>query len=337
MPVSANVISQSVTLAPSQWLMSKRQDWVWLLGGALGGYAMIGLLGAGAPLFPFALLMLLVLEGPHVFATATRSYLDPIERKRLGWFLWLIIPFCLLGPALVLAGYSQLFYLFAISWLHFHIAKQHLGFVLLYKRKAGERGDYYLDKYFLLGSLTLPLIGFWIHKYFARSWPLWPQVVRGAIAVYLVCVAIYLWRQCRKSQQGRLATPKLYLMGLVIPLQWLAFAYAARSPRGLEAAGVVISFCHTLQYHRLTWLYHQTAQAVSSPSPEKSPLWFRLSGYLFVVLSLNLILNVVPRGFTDSDLAFAAIWGLPFMHFALDGRMWKTKDYPVLKQALRLA
>jgi len=38
----------------------------------------------------------------------------------------------------------------------FHVAKQHLGFVMLYKRKTGERSDVMLDKRFIVISLMLP-------------------------------------------------------------------------------------------------------------------------------------------------------------------------------------
>jgi hypothetical protein len=320
----------------SRWLVSKQRDWLWLLGGAILGYATIGLLFAGAPITPFLLFMLLLLEGPHVFATATRSYLDREERKRFGRFLWLIVPFCLIGPAMVEAGFGDIFFLLAFTWLHFHIAKQHFGFVALYKRKSGENDDYRLDRYFLLGSLTLPLFGFWVHKYFPH-WAAWPEIVATTVALYLVTVGIYCWHQYQKSKSRPLAIPKLYLMALVIPLQWLAFAYASRSPYGIKAAGVAITFCHSIQYHYLNLLYHRTAaEEKSIQASGTMPLWFNIGGYWMAVLMLNALFNVAPRVVFSADVIIAGLWGISFMHYVLDGRLWKTKDYPLLGRALNL-
>jgi len=42
----------------------------------------------------------LAIDGPHVFATASRTYFDKVSRQKLGWRLWMIIPFALVGPVL---------------------------------------------------------------------------------------------------------------------------------------------------------------------------------------------------------------------------------------------
>lgn len=308
------------------WLINRHDDLVWITGGAVLGYATLLAFFLGAPVAPFSLFMVLLLESPHVFATATRSYLDGEERRRQGAFLLLVIPLCLIGPFMLWLGLGTAFFTIAVLWLHFHIAKQHVGFVMLYKRKAGEVDDIKLDKYFLLGSLTLPLILFVFRDHLSQ------KVILVTIFIY---AAAALWYGLRQFERRRSVTrQKLLLMGLVIPLQWLAFGFATTpAGGGIRTAGIVITFCHSMQYHRLMRLYHTTERR---ERPESKKLWHTLGGYLFVILSLNIVLYVLPGLATGGDVMIAAVWGLSFQHYLLDGRIWKTKDYPIFRKALGL-
>ena len=323
MATSAVSFLDSATISTSSpnWLISKKEDWVWVFGGAILSYGLLAAFSAGFPILLISLVMLLVLEAPHLFATATRSYLDPAERQRFGWFLWLIVPLTLLGPVLVWLGFAQPFFALAFCWLHLHYAKQHLGFVMLYKRKAGESDDFKLDKYFLLTSLTLPL--FFFYSFNSQT----ASVIFLISLTYLVLTVFYVAKQFAKPKP---VLPKLYLMGLIIPLQWLAFWYAASSGHGIKAAGILIGLGHALQYHKLTRLYHQTEAAETG----QKKLWYSLAGYLFVIFSLNLVFNVFPRAFAEGDYALAALWGMSFQHYLLDGKLWKTKDFPIFRKAL---
>ncbi|MGH9801393.1 MAG: hypothetical protein ACRD82_13590, partial [Blastocatellia bacterium] len=249
MASSTSSILASASYVSSNWLINKKSDWLWVMGGAIVSYVILAAFAAGFSIVPMSFVMLLLLESPHVFATATRSYLDPAERKRFGWFLWLIVPLTLLGPAMVWLGLAQPFFVFAFCWLHVHYAKQHLGFVMLYKRKAGEFEDAKPDKYFLLTSLTLPVALFFARDYLTSS------IIIGSAMVYWVIAGLYAARQFGKQ---KIVLPKLLLMFLIIPLQWLAFWYAAYSGHGIKVAGILIGLGHALQYHKLTRLYHKT-------------------------------------------------------------------------------
>src|SRR5215216_4362102 len=108
-----------------KWIINQSADLTWFIGSGLVGYIALALLWLGAPLQPIYLVWLLGVDGPHVIATVSRTYFDRCERKRLGWWLWIIIPFLLIGPVMSFFGQLTLFYLFAVCWQHFHIAKQH--------------------------------------------------------------------------------------------------------------------------------------------------------------------------------------------------------------------
>lgn len=66
------------------------------------------------------------------------------------------------------------------------------------------------------------------------------------------------------------------------------------------------------------------------------PLWFSIGGYWMVALMLNALFNVTPRVIFSADVIIASLWGISFMHYVLDGRLWKMKDYPLLGRALNL-
>ena len=158
-------ISQPVVEPPtlkasgSQWIISRTEDTVWFLGSALISYLALGSMALGFPLVPLLLIWLIGVDGPHVLATVTRTYCDKQERAKLGVLLWIPIPLLLVGPLMVAVGQGPLFFLFAVCWQHFHIVKQHFGFVMLYKAKNRERDpkDFFLDRWFLLSSLFVPL------------------------------------------------------------------------------------------------------------------------------------------------------------------------------------
>src|SRR5262249_31643830 len=133
------------------------------------------------------------LDGPHVYSTATRAVFDPAERKRQG-LIWLaLFPLCLIGPVLTYKFGFTVFFTGIAALSHYHLAKQHMGFVMIYKRKAGERDDFKTDRYFSLGSLALPFM-FYVSAMFSGSVSLLPMFLVPAV----VLAAWYAHRQASK-------------------------------------------------------------------------------------------------------------------------------------------
>ena len=329
----------------ANWIISGRQDLIWFIGPALVSYAVLAMMAAGFPLTPLYLIWLLGIDGPHVLATVTRTYFDPSERKRLGQWLWVVVPATLLGPILVAAGAEPFFYIFAISWLHYHIAKQHFGFVMLYKHKARERGrtDLLLDRWFLLASLMLPFGRFAVRNFFAVL-PTLPAVHRVEdvlLAAYSLLASTYLVRQFHKWRNGEpLNSPKLLLFTAVVPLQWIAFSHATANPiDGLMRAGIVLGLFHSFQYHRLMWFHNRNRYA--DPETETGSglagiLARRVIYYFGAAVLLHLVLAVAPARFMPNPFVKAAVWGLPFTHYILDSKIWRVRGNKDLAAALHL-
>lgn len=256
----------------------------------------------------------------------------------------MIIPFALVGPALWISGSGWLVF-FATSWAQYHVAKQHMGFVMLYKHKTGERSDVVLDKRFVVISLMLP----WILYVYRLLEP--PAAQGAAFRLALLVVALfyggfvlfYLTHQIGKTFRGEVCNaPKLLLLAVVIPLHWMAFAYASTLPiaQGLLVAGIATNVGHSLQYQRLTWFHNRNRYAGRSRSTIglASVVNSRLSIFLLTGIVLNLLFAALPKyAMKDYQVLLSILFGANMLHYYLDSIIWRTRSDKELAVALRLA
>ena len=343
---SADILTRPYPAASSSsgWIISKRDDLTWFIASSAVGYLALLALVAGFPILTAVLIWNLAIDGPHVFATASRTYFDKISRQRLGWRLWMIIPFALVGPVLWRINPGWLIFL-VISWAQYHVAKQHLGFVMLYKRKTGERSDIALDKRFVVISLMLP----WA-LYVYRLLQI-PGSKQGAFLLALLIVVLgyvgfvlfYLAHQIRKVVRGEVYNfPKLLLLLVVIPLHWIAFAYASTlsTEQGLLVAGIATNIGHSLQYQRLTWFHNRNKYAGASRSTFglASVVNSRLAIFLLTGIVLNLLFAALPQyAMSGNQLLLSILIGANLLHYYLDSIIWRTRSDKELAGALRLA
>jgi hypothetical protein len=328
---------------PTRWIISRRQDLMWFIGSAAISYLALGLMGVGFPIALMTLIWLVGVDGPHVIATVTRTYFDKQERKRLGWYLWVIVPLIIVGPFMVWAGQGSLFFLFAVCWQHFHIAKQHFGFVMLWKAKNKERDplDLKLDRWFLLSSTILPLALF-VVKTRLMNFAVAKIAAVAALALYTIFVGVYIARQVQKHKNHLpMNTPKLLLLGVLVPLQWMAFMDAASlGPDGILRAGIALGLFHSLQYHRLLWFHNKNRYSGADAWQQYGLAAFFVKDfgyYLFLAIGLYLVLAILPQAmFPALDWVKAAVWGIPFTHYMLDSKIWRVRGNKELAAALKL-
>lgn len=336
-------ISATRTIS-ANWIINQAEDLAWFIGSGLIGYLAIALMVAGFPVEPLYIIWMFGVDGPHVIATVTRTYCDKNERAKLGPWLWILAPFCLIGPIAVSLGYSTLFYLFAICWQHYHIVKQHFGFMMLYKAKNGDRDpwDFKIDRWYLLASLLLPLAMFIAAT---RDWidnqPMVQIGLRITDWLYLGFAAYFFWRQVQKYRAGiPVNLPKFMLLSLLCPLQWIAFRYATQfGAEGIIRAAIPLGLFHSLQYHRLLW-FHNKNRYTTEDAPQKYGLAATLAKgglgvYLAIAISLNLIISFLPA-FVGQGTEFlkAAVWGVAFTHYVLDAKIWRVRGDKDLAHAL---
>ncbi|MCU1339536.1 MAG: hypothetical protein JWO19_5117 [Bryobacterales bacterium] len=326
----------------TRWIISRQDDLVWFVGTALVGYLALALMVAGVPLALITVVWLLGVDGPHVTGTVTRTYFDKQERRRLGWLLWALVPLLFIGPLAVYLGQSALFYLFAVCWQHYHITKQHVGFVMLWKAKNKERDatEMRLDRWFLLASGVIPLALF-VVKTRIEPGTFVNAITAGGIAVFAVLTAIFVVYQIRKWRAGKpMNLPKLLLLAGLVPLQWLAFGYAARfGPDGIVRAGIALGLFHSLQYHRLMWFHNKNRYQTPDARAKHgfAAVLAQGFGYYFAAaVGLYFIADVLPQALFPVQWLPAALWGIAFMHYLLDSKIWRVRGDKELAAALQM-
>ncbi len=324
----------------ARWIISRREDLTWFIGSALAGYAAIALMWAGFPLLPLQAVWFFGVDGPHVLATVTRTYADRAERKKLGWFLWIVAPLLLVGPVAAVTGHAGAFFVAAFVWQQFHVVKQHFGFVMIYKAKNRERDelDRKMDRWFLLGSLFAPLALFLMKTLdvLNGSWE------RGAVvAAWAALAVVWMVRQAVKLRKGEAMNwPKLALLLAVVPLQWLALGFGARfGTAGALQAAIPLGLFHGLQYHRLLW-FHNRNRYSGPQAAERNGLAAKLASslamYLAVAMGLQFLLQFLPQALFPGQVMQAAVWGIPFTHYLLDAKIWRVRGDKELAAALKL-
>lgn len=320
--------ASALNLPASGWIISRRNDLFFFIGSALFGYLLIALAVTQNGLPPaFLLLYAFAVDGPHVFSTLTRSLFDASERSKLRR-VWLIgFPACVatIGALAIAAGTDAAFVVVACL-SHYHISKQHMGFVMIYKRKARETDDYKLDKYFTLASLMLPL-GYYLSKLVALKIPFTVFLIPGiALAAY------YAWRQLQKPA---INAPKLLLLAAFIPLQWFTWSYAAGDPHSvarLVAAGVAMNVGHSFQYLRLMYFHNHNRYADRSGLLR---LINRKAIYFLAAVIVLALPNFISLELNTFYLS-AFVVGMLLFHFIVDARIWRVRGDKELAQALKL-
>jgi hypothetical protein len=327
----------------TKWIISRRDDLIWFIGSAAISYLALLLMAAGTSLTLIAFIWLVGVDGPHVIATVTRTYFDRSERARLGWLLWVLVPLMLVGPAMVAIGQAPLFFLLAVCWQHYHIVKQHVGFVMLWKAKNKERDAFEmkLDQRFLIGSTMAPLVVFVLKTRLTES----AITNRINLGIEILCgliVAAYAIFQFNKWRSGRpMNAPKLMLLGVLIPLQWLAFLYAAGfGDGGVLRVGIALGLFHSFQYHRLLW-FHNKNRYQTPGAREKygiaAVLAKSFGSYILVAIGLHALLSVAPQTlYPTTQWLIAMIWGFAFTHYFLDSKIWRVRGDKELAAALHI-
>lgn len=158
------------------WIINRRMDLAWFIGGALAAYALFYVhAGLGWDMVGIWFLWVVLLDSPHFFSTISRTFFDKKElkeRKRmlLGSTVWYFVGPLSVGLAWLLyeGGFEryqmpwQVFLIFFGLWAYWHIVRQHYGFLRLYQKKNGDTHpiDARLDSILLYGGLLVPFLVF---------------------------------------------------------------------------------------------------------------------------------------------------------------------------------
>lgn len=338
--MAAAAIGQAAAPARQPWIVGPGVDLTFVIGSVLAGYAYL----VAATAFHISITLLwwfwsVGFDGTHIFATATRTFFDREARIRNRKLLFgSLLFFFSLGPLMVLAGLKGWLALLVATWAYYHVIRQHYGFLVLYKVKGRDLSiwDNRLDRVFLGVMMVVPPF----HRFFIHhpeelgipfSFPrvesaMWAMV--GAVCVVYAARVLVRWRA---GDPG--AIPKYLLLGAVIPLHWLTFAFLS-----WKAAVPTVTIVHNLQYHALVWFHNRNRYAGAVGHG-----WIptAVSKSLLMYAGVGLLFSVAYRvpGFqlgNASDLAFGFFCGFGLTHYYLDSKIWRVRHDPGLRAALQM-
>jgi hypothetical protein len=324
-----------------KWIISERDDLVYFVFSVLATYAVLAAnVMLGVPAVALLWVWMIVFDGPHVFGTLSRTYLDATwidDNRRLALLSLLWIP---LGPLAVLAGLGTLFFTFAPIWGFYHPVKQHYGFMVLYKKRNDDLSpvDNAIDKAFLFTGVSYPFVVFFGKAFSTlvqdRDPIISPAMSQALLAVTLATFVVYLVRQVYKATVGLpMNWPKQFLLAAVIPMHWMVF-FSRIDPIAISPALTVF---HNIQYQRLVWHYNRRKYFGHPHFGLAEHLSRNFSTYLAFGILFNAIYHVpwkLSSGSNPSGLWASFFWGFAFIHYYLDSKIWRVRHDPALAQSL---
>jgi hypothetical protein len=174
--------------------------------------------------------------------------------------------------ALTWLSWTRFFELYAL----FHIAKQHWGFVSLYKRKNADMSDERenrADALFFKTAIWLPyaamLFAPWYVDFDGQPFSFLKAPIGAHTlgwCLHTACIvalvglsAAYALFQVQQSRRGIARNgPKLAYMATVIGLYFITFSF---SPLVATFWVAITGFGHCVQYHRVVWAYGSSKYA----------------------------------------------------------------------------
>jgi hypothetical protein len=284
----------------------------------------------------------LLIGGPHMYATYTRTFLDGDFRKQHVAFLAgsLLLPFGVVYLGIV---NFQLLITFFFFWASVHILHQIAYILDCYNKKNPKPISLQarvLD-YVVVFTSLYPL-GVWrmVHNNFkiGQIQLLFPQFMMVennptlgwglflfATMVFAVSLTLWVWKSYREYQRGELHAPKALLMGLTIVVAFFIPAY-----HELDVAFQGFNTWHSFQYLGLTYYINrlrQQKEGINTPfirnMSEPGKGWkfyaFNVGCAVAAVGMIALLLwNKNALGFSFDQCYYVVVLSFLLMHYYHD-------------------
>jgi hypothetical protein len=357
------------------WITGRTGDLTCLIGGAVVAYVMLAAhLFLGVAAVTIYVTWVLAIDGPHVFATLSRTYLDREERAARASLLRGSLCFFALGPASVLVSIAvgrrlpyDLFLTVCTLWAYWHVVRQHYGVMVLYKKKAGEteRADDRIDATYLYVGLLAPIVSFALNHGRTLAMvgldapPVWaPAASAAAWSLFAAALFVFAARQVARRRRGdTINWTKVFFLAAATSVSAVLFSPPVAARIQYEAVFPIVTSFHNVQYLAIVWFFHQNRLAARRRR-DAVPLFIR-SVWLF--LGAGLVFTIAYRvllgcafsawpgcgvgaenwtfaaGLTVSDLGVGFLWGFALHHYYLDQKIWHVRHDAGLSRDLRLS
>jgi hypothetical protein len=348
------------------WIINKKDDLIWFIGSVVFSYLFLGasltFIKYGIPVMIVVWVWALGFDGPHVFATVSRTYADREERRKRARLLYGTLLLFLVGPTMVLAGRAQLlgtavwaplFFFLASVWAYYHLVKQHYGFMVLYKKKNNDLAeiDNLIDRAFLLLGMAYPFLHFVNNSVAAsgrvpltsNAQPVW-WLETLTLWGFAIAAVLFGARQVQRLYlRLPINGPKMLLLAAALPMHWIVLRVLEpvqpASAAALSAVATLTIF-HNIQYHRIVWFHNQNKYGrkgsldYGAASRISKTVWH----YVGFAVLFGAAYHIPHYTMVAPDsLAMAFIWGGAFTHYYLDSKIWRVRRDKKLNENLQMS
>jgi hypothetical protein len=368
-------MSADATRPPLQWIGGRAFDLTFFFGSSVFAVAVAALVMAHPVLVvPLWWAWIFLVDGPHLFATLLRTYLDPEEwsrHRRLFWgsLLWISPGFVAFAATKVSGNRMpyDLFLLFASLWAYHHAVRQHWGILAVYERLARAAPAWRRWDLVFVHAVPWGMYGlFLLTLPFNRTTLLLPAeltsveraAASAAVAVLAVWVFVHGVTLALRWRADKDIRPAVFALGPVVVT--LAFGFFVVGPaeplvphpldpeQFFLTTGFVGGFVHGVHYLAMVAStnrrrHGQSAAQHLAARLGRAPLaaYAFLLGLALVYVAINLLRgnapgSVLPLESDGARLTLALYWGLFFHHYYLDQKIWKPSHDVALRAELGL-
>ncbi|MBI4475423.1 MAG: tetratricopeptide repeat protein [Acidobacteria bacterium] len=285
----------------------------------------------------------LALAMAHYLPGILRAYGDRALFRRFRTRL-IIAPLVLIGATVVFAylNFNFVFLLVGL-WGAWHWLMQVYGFARIYDARVESeaRMPARLDQIlcmlwfgmclFVLNNV-LPM---YVSKFYESGGPVVPATVIGGLAagwlgVTAAVTLFYVAFTVKRTREGRYPNP-LKLMFLAVSFAYLAYT-ASMIDRPIVGYAMFESW-HDIQYLAIVWLFNLNRSRNAPETGAFTRFLFRPRAVLLAVyVGLCLMFGSLTHAWrlfedgTASRVVASLVMGAAFLHYYLDGFIWKIRD-----------
>jgi hypothetical protein len=236
--------------------------------------------------------------------------------------------------------------------------------------------DNALDRLLLLFAFNYPFVAFIARdpEAMARVPAKLQAGVNGLATILLagtiVLAIAWVGRQLQRALTGEpLNVPKYLLLAAAIPMHWIVLL--TPMPHKPIAIVAILTIYHNLQYHRLIWFHNQKyssggtgvppvnhAQDAHATLSDKYGPAALISRRLLYYIAFGILFGLLYQGprqvlgyfglkASHGDvtaqlpipiqLGVAVLWGVAFIHYYLDSKIWRVRRDPSVGKALNMS